>query len=112
MATEPADIPQGRRRVRRRFARWRSAHPGVRLPIAGPRWAWAAEVAPEHGVGRTAQVLHGEYGKLKRLAESGSAGAKVPASKVRRARSAAPGPPHGGRTIVQQPGGTSPLLGL
>ena len=77
MATEPPDIPQGMRRVHRRFARWRSAHPGVRLPIPGPLWASAAEVAREHGVGRTAQLLRLEYGKLKRLAESGSAAAKA-----------------------------------
>lgn len=92
MATEPPDIPQGMRRVHRRFARWRSAHPGVRLPIPGPLWASAAEVAREHGVGRTAQLLRLEYGKLKRLAESGSAAAKAPARKARRARSAAPPP--------------------
>ena len=89
MATEPPDIPQGMRRVHRRFARWRSAHPGVRLPIPGPLWALAAEVAREHGVGQTAQVLRLEYGKLKRLAESGS-GAEVSARKSRRVKSAAP----------------------
>jgi hypothetical protein len=33
-----------------------------------------------------------EYGKLKRLAEAVSAGAKVSATKARRARSAAPPP--------------------
>ena len=90
MATEPPNVPQGMRRVHRRFARWRSAHPGVRLPIPGPLWASAAEVARENGVGRTAQLLRLEYGKLKRLAESGSAGAKSaskegPPRPVRRA---------------------------
>ena len=58
------------------------------MPIPGRLWKAAAEVAREHGVCRTAQVLHLEYGKLKRLAESGSAGAKVPAAKARRTRSA------------------------
>jgi hypothetical protein len=33
MATEPLDIPRGMRRIYRRFAHWRSAHPRVRLPI-------------------------------------------------------------------------------
>src|ERR1035438_4299489 len=33
MATNPSDIPQGMRRVYRRFEGWRSAHGGARLPI-------------------------------------------------------------------------------
>ncbi len=66
MAGEPLDIPHGMKRIYRRFARWRSAHPGVRLPIPGRLWASAAEVAREHGICRTAQVLGLEYGKLKR----------------------------------------------
>jgi hypothetical protein len=41
MATDPADIPHGVRRVYRRFERWRSAHTG-RLPIPEPLWAPAA----------------------------------------------------------------------
>ena len=59
------------KRIYRRFARWRSAHPGVRLPIPPRLWKAAAKVAHEHGVCRTAQVLRLEYGKLKRMAESG-----------------------------------------
>jgi len=50
MAGEPLDIPHGMKRIYRRFARWRSAHPGVRLPIPGRLWASAAEVAREHGI--------------------------------------------------------------
>ena len=69
MATEPADIPHGMRRVYRRFERWRRAHTG-RLPISEPLWAAAAEVAREHGVFHTAKVLRLEYGKLKRMVPS------------------------------------------
>jgi hypothetical protein len=43
----------------------------VRLPIPPRLWKAAAKVASEQGVCRTAQVLRLEYGKLKRIAESG-----------------------------------------
>jgi hypothetical protein len=58
MATDRSEIPHGMRRIYLRFVRWRSAHPGVRLPIPPRLWRAAAEVAREHGVCRTAQVLH------------------------------------------------------
>jgi hypothetical protein len=67
---EATNIPKGMRRVQRRFERWRRSHAG-RLPIPESLWASAADLAREHGVFRTAQVLHLEYGKLKRLAEAG-----------------------------------------
>jgi hypothetical protein len=70
MARNLPEIPHGMRRIYQRFARWRSAHPGVRLPIPPRLWKAAAKVAREHGVCRTAQVLRLEYGKLKRIAES------------------------------------------
>jgi hypothetical protein len=70
MANEPSEIPHGMKRIYQRFARWRSAHPGVRLPIPPRLWKAAAKVASEQGVCRTAQVLGLEYGKLKRIAES------------------------------------------
>lgn len=76
MATEPADIPHGMRRVYRRFERWRSAHTG-RLPIPEPLWASAAEVAREHGVFHTAKVLRLEYGNLKRMVPSARSMAKT-----------------------------------
>jgi len=76
MATEPADIPHGMRRVYRWFERWRSAHTG-RLPIPEPLWASAAEVVREHGVFHTAKVLRLEYGKLKRMVPSARSMAKV-----------------------------------
>jgi hypothetical protein len=78
MATEPADIPHGMRRVYRRFERWRSAHTG-RLPIPESLWASAAEVAREHGVFHTAKVLRLEYGKLKRMVPSARPMAKTAA---------------------------------
>jgi hypothetical protein len=101
MATEPPDIPHGMRRIYRRFAHWRSAHPGVRLPIPRRLWKAAAKVAREHGVCRTAQVLRLEYGKLKQQVESASAvaqepgrsaAAKVAGRRSRRAKSATPAP--------------------
>jgi hypothetical protein len=70
MATNLSDIPQGMRRVYRRFEGWRSAHGGARLPIPEALWASAAEVAREHGVFHTAKVLRLEYGKLKRMVQS------------------------------------------
>jgi hypothetical protein len=77
-----------------RFERWRSAHT-ARLPIPERLWAAAVELAREHGVSRTAQALHLEYGKLRRLMESASPVvksrvAKAPAAGQRRARSTAP----------------------
>ena len=70
MANDSPEIPHGMKRIYQRFARWRSAHPGVRLPIPPRLWKAAAKVASEQGVCRTAQVLRLEYGKLKRVAES------------------------------------------
>jgi hypothetical protein len=72
MANDSPEIPHGMRRIYQRFAHWRNAHPGVRLPIPPRLWKAAAKVASEQGVCRTAQVLRLEYGKLKRIAESGS----------------------------------------
>jgi hypothetical protein len=110
MANEPFEIPRGMQRIYQRFAQWRNAHPGVRLPIPPRLWRGAAKVAREHGVCRTAQVLRLEYGKLKRMAQSDGipialdprqdrrmrrsavsvrARAKGPGTKVARARSAA-----------------------
>ena len=56
-------------RVYRRLERWRSSHQG-RLPIPAGLWSSAAEVAREHGVGRTAKILRLEHGKLKRMMQS------------------------------------------
>jgi hypothetical protein len=70
MATKAVlEVAPGMQRICRRFERWRSSHQG-RLPIPAALWASAAEVAREHGVFRTAKILHLEYGKLKRMSES------------------------------------------
>jgi hypothetical protein len=55
-------------------------------------WAAAAEAAGEYGVGRTAQVLRWEYGKLKQLVESPRAVAKGAGKRSRRAKFAASAP--------------------
>jgi len=94
MAQESPDIPHNMRKVYRRFERWRSAHT-ARLPIPERLWAAAVELAREHGVFRTAQALHLEYGKLRRLMEAAhpvvrSRGAKTPAAGLRRAQSTTP----------------------
>ncbi len=66
---DDGEIPDGMRRVCRRFERWRKGHK-ARLPIPERLWASAAQAAREHGVFRTAKVLRLEYGKLKRMMES------------------------------------------
>ena len=63
------ELPDGMRRIYRRFERWRSSHQ-TRLPIPPALWASAAAAAREHGVFRTAKILRLEYAKLKRLSES------------------------------------------
>ena len=88
MANGRSEIPHGMKRIYQRFARWRSAHPGVRLPIPPRLWKAAAKVAHEHGVGRTAQVLRLEYGKLKRMVESDGIPATPDSRKGRAIRGA------------------------
>jgi hypothetical protein len=53
-AREPFEIPVGKRRVCRRFERWRKGHK-ARWPIPEALWAAAAEAAREHGVFRAAK---------------------------------------------------------
>ena len=64
-----SEIPAGLRRVYQKLERWRSAREG-RSPLPDALWRAAAEAAREHGVFRTGQVLHLEYGKLKRMMNS------------------------------------------
>ena len=71
-AKKPFEIPVGMRRICRLFERWRKEHTG-RLPIPEALWAAAAEAAREHGVFRAAKALRLEYGKLKRMVETGPA---------------------------------------
>ncbi|HUX46329.1 MAG TPA: hypothetical protein VMV57_16405 [Terracidiphilus sp.] len=63
------EIPVGLRRVHGKLERWRSTRPG-RSPLPEALWRAAGEAAREHGVFRTGQVLHLEYGKLKRVMEA------------------------------------------
>jgi hypothetical protein len=69
MATAETDVPVTMRKVYWRLERWRSQRTG-RDPIPESLWAAAVKLAREHGVFRTSQVLHLEYGKLKRLLEA------------------------------------------
>jgi hypothetical protein len=102
MANGPSEIPHGMKRIYQRFARWRSAHPGVRLPIPPRLWKAAAKVAHEHGVCRTAQVLHLEYGKLKRMVESDGILATPDSRKGRAIRGALPLLPTGAARSTQK----------
>ena len=63
------ELPDGMRRIYRRFERWRSSHQ-TRRPIPPALWASAAAAARDHGVFRTAKILRLEYAKLKRMTES------------------------------------------
>ncbi len=79
MATKAqGEVPAGMGEISRRFERWRGSHRG-RLPIPERLWASAAEAAREHGVFRTAKILHLEYGKLKRLAEAAAGNRRLAA---------------------------------
>ena len=69
MISRRSAVPVEMRKVHGRFERWRKSHVG-RQPIPERLWRAATELANEHGVCRTAEVLHLEYGKLRRLAES------------------------------------------
>ena len=59
------EIPAGLQEAQERFTEWRSSHTG-RRPIPEALWALASELARQHGVFRTAQVLRLDYTKLKR----------------------------------------------
>ena len=69
MISRRSAVPVEMRKVHGRFERWRKSHVG-RQPIPERLWRAATELANEHGVCRTAEILHLEYGKLRRLAES------------------------------------------
>ena len=59
------EIPAGLKQAQERFAEWRSSHTG-RRPIPESLWGLAGELAGQHGVFRTAQILRLDYAKLKR----------------------------------------------
>jgi hypothetical protein len=58
------EIPAGLKEARERFEQWRSSQTG-RRPIPESLWVLASELARQHGVFRTAQVLRLDYTKLK-----------------------------------------------
>jgi hypothetical protein len=68
----PYEIPAGLKEVQQRFEEWRSSHSG-RRPIPKPLWALAAELAGQHGVFRTAQILRLDYNKLKHQTSTSAA---------------------------------------
>ena len=79
MATRAqGEVPAGMQGIFRRSERWQRSHRG-RLPIPERLWASAVEAAREHGVFRTAKIVHLESGKLKRLAEAAARGNRVTA---------------------------------
>jgi hypothetical protein len=87
-------IPIKLEQARVRLERWRRTR-RHRARIPEPLWSAAGELAREHGVFPTAKALRLQYGKLKRLAESASPGAKPRVLKAtparpRRAPSTAP----------------------
>jgi hypothetical protein len=59
------EIPAQLKEARERFEQWRSSQTG-RRPIPEPLWVLASELARQHGVFRTAQVLRLDFTKLKR----------------------------------------------
>jgi hypothetical protein len=77
------EVPTGLKEAQQRFAEWRSSHSG-RRPIPEPLWTLAAELASQHGVFRTAQVLRLDYTKLKQRTP-----AAAPAEKLASAPAAA-----------------------
>ena len=69
------EMPAGLKEAEERFTEWRSSHSG-RRPIPEPLWALATELARQHGIFRTAQVLRLDYTKLKRQMQPAETAAK------------------------------------
>ena len=72
------EIPAELKEAQERFEQWRSSQTG-RRPIPESLWVLASELARQHGVFRTAQVLRLDYNKLKRRTP-GTASTQVPAT--------------------------------
>src|SRR4051812_10399311 len=66
MGTNSGNDSSGIEAVRTQFEDWRSGRAG-RSPIPDELWAAAVKAARQEGVNRTAQRLHLDAGKLKRL---------------------------------------------
>ncbi len=107
MASDFSDIPHNMRRLYRRFQRWRSARTG-RFPIPERLWAAATELAREHGVSPTANVLRLDYGRLKQRVKAAVPVAKGRVAKTRAAVSrrtrSRPRPPTFVELLAPRPG--------
>ena len=82
MNDEIPDIPPNMRKVYRRLRRWRSSH-ARRVPLPDSLWAAARGLARLHGINRTTEALHLEYGKLKERAAAVGPSAKRRGVKIR-----------------------------
>lgn len=71
----PYEIPAGLKEAQERFAQWRSSQSG-RRPIPEALWQLATELAGQHGVFRTAQVLRLDYTRLKQRTRAVAPGRK------------------------------------
>jgi len=69
------EIPAELKEAQERFAQWRSSQKG-RRPIPEELWQLAAELAGQHGVFRTAQVLRLDYTRLKQRTRAVAPGRK------------------------------------
>jgi hypothetical protein len=87
-----------------RYVEWRSSHSG-RRPIPEPLWELATELASQHGVFRTAQVLRLDYTKLKqRTQPRAPAGKRSPARPAAFVELMAPAVAHGCECVVEVEG--------
>jgi len=73
------EVPAPIREAKQRFEEWRGSHSG-RRPIPESLWRLAAELARQHGVFRTAQLLRLDYNKLKRCMLAAAPDAKPTAA--------------------------------
>ena len=76
------EIPASLKEAQERFEQWRRVQVG-RQPIPEPLWVLAVELARQHGVFHTAQVLRLAYNQLKRRT-LGTATAATPKTSVPR----------------------------
>lgn len=70
------EVPTGLKEAAERFEEWRCSHSG-RRPIPETLWALATQLAQQHGIFRTAQVLRLDYTKLKRQMQPTETAAKA-----------------------------------
>ena len=74
------EIPAGLREAQQRFEKFRNSHSG-RKKLPEPLWALAAQLAVEHGVFRTAQVLRLAYASLQQRVRASAPITKSPATQ-------------------------------